>query len=272
MINAIIAPYGGFANHLRWILLLDPQFSFQFKDNITVEEIKYHELKGSDWPEFSSWATLKKEDLNTNILEEILSKFDIDKLASIAGVASIFSKPITPIEDKLNFILNTVYPQSRSWQNWLIYEFSYRTQLQNLILINHNDQLPTKLKDCANNHDKIIVCQIDPKLSLRIYIKINSHLNLQTGKDFIYKIQRENILAEEYSNQHQNVLLLDNTILYNELLDRNFYNKAIEWFGLSDQYDQAKIIHERWYHLHVESEKHMIDDLQKIFKGEELWN
>ena len=272
MVNAIIAPWGGFANHLRWILLLDPQFSFQFKDNITQEEIKYSLVKGIDWPEFASWGTLKKEDLHITILKEILSQFDTDELSRIANEDYIFSEPIITLEDKLNFILDKVYPHSRSWQNWLVYEFKYRTQLQNLIFVEHNEQLPTSMKDRAHEYNKMIVCQIDPKLSLRIYIKINSYLNLQTGKDFIYKIQQENILAEEYSNQHQNVLLLDNTILYNELLDRNFYNKAIEWFGLSDQYDQAKIIHERWYNLHVESEKHMIDDLQKIFKGEELWN
>jgi hypothetical protein len=272
MINAIIAPWGGFANHLRWILLLDPQFSFQFKDNITQQEIKYSAFKGIDWPEFASWETLKKEDLHITILEEILSEFDTDELSRIANEADIFSEPIIILEDKLNFILNKVYPHSRGWQNWLVYEFRYRTQLQNLIFVDHNEQLPTSLNDRAHEYNKIIVCQVDPKLALRTYIKINNHLNHMSPGDFIYKIQQENILAQDYLNKHQNVLQLDNTILYNEILDRNFYNKAIEWFGLSDQYEQANIIHKRWYRLHVDAEKHMIDDLQQIFKGGEIWN
>jgi hypothetical protein len=272
MINAIIAPWGGFANHLRWILLLDPQFSFQFKDNITHQEIKYSHVKGIDWPEFSSWKTLKKEDLNATILEEISAEFKIDELSLIANEADVFSKPIITLEDKLNFILNRVYPHSRSWQNWLMYEFRYRTQLQNLIFVDHNEQLPTSLKDRAHEYNKIIVCRVDPKLALRTFIKINSHLNHISPGDFIYKIQQENILAQDYLNKHQNVLQLDNTILYNEILDRNFYTKVIEWFGLSDQYEQANIIHERWYRLHVDAEKHMIDDLQQIFKGGEIWN
>lgn len=269
MINAIIAPYGAFANHIRWLLLLDPQFNFQFKQGITKEEVKYSQFKGSNWPEFADWSSLTKEDVDPNILDEILENFEINKLKEIASLNSFFSNHLTTTDDKLNFILSQVYPQTRSWQNWLVYEFRYRTQLDHMMLVDHNNNLSEKL--VSSNFNKMIVGQVEPMLALRTYIKFNSHLNLLTIKDFIKKIQHENTLAQEYSTKHQNVLQLDNTILYNELLDRDFYTKIINWFGLSDCYDLAKVIHQQWYNLQINAEQNIIIDLQKIFKGEELW-
>jgi hypothetical protein len=165
MTIAIVAPNGGYGNHLRWLMLLDPQFAFNFKIDIAAEEARYLEFQGADWPNFNDWKDLDPSQLELDIFNEIDSNFNINKLVSSANIAYSNTRVLSTVEDKIDFIKQYVYNQSRTWSNWLAYELKFRSQLGEHITFCHQYNIDQKITSIET--DKIIIGSIYTNLSFK---------------------------------------------------------------------------------------------------------
>jgi hypothetical protein len=66
------------------------------------------------------------------------------------------------------------------------------------------------------------------------------------------------------NNQNQtntkitNSLIMDVSILYSEVLNKEIYTRATEYFKIENVYDEANYIHGLWYDLHKQGEKDIL--------------
>jgi hypothetical protein len=248
MVNkAIFAPTGGFGNHLRWLLLLDDQFSFTFDSS--EQKIKYNLLKGVDWPKFVNDGQMPLP----HIKQEIESYFgDYFKFQTFISTHST-------VDDKLEFIKTFVYTTDRTWYNWLTYELSFKDKLHECILLKNYDYI---------EYDQTIVMTIDPVIAYKSYIKFNSMLNLTSKLDFLDDISNCNSALLDIAHANKNVLHLNGDLLYNKQLNKELYSKATQWFGLADHYDVANEVHGIWFNLHRKAEQEIIQDLNALYNGD----
>lgn len=257
MTLSIISPIGGFGNHLRWLLLLDPRFKFEFNLKSSVIEQDYNNIKGESWPEFIDYHS---SNVIPDVRSEILLNFDHTVLTSLSKHKFDSLAGYSNVNDKIAYIKNYIYPQNRTWHNWLFFEFTYRELLDDSILFSHS-------LDCAVS-GKAIVIIIDPALALRTYIKFNSLLNELSQEQFIKEIELHNKTAKELADNNKNILLLDTGRLFNRVLDKELYDAATSWLELENFYADAKSIHEIWFSLHKKAEAEIISNLQQMFSGD----
>jgi hypothetical protein len=75
---------------------------------------------------------------------------------------------------------------------------------------------------------------------------------------------------ELVKNRNIDYKILNAEILFDEVLDYNFYKSVIDFFKLDNNYNSAKIIHSEWYKGQKRSEsefvKHALDLYQIINK------
>ena len=187
----ISAPIGGFGNHVRWLMLLDPSYDIGY-------------------------------------------------------------------QNKVEFICDKIYGQDRSWHNWLNVEWQYRSDLNKLIIFEHNYNPAGDIKK--------LVLTIDPDLAYRCYLKFNSNLNNNTVDQFKELIKKANDHNIVVSSKHANSLAMSADILYRPVLDPGFYQTLINWFELEDRYAEASIIHQHWYQAHQRAEKEFVRDITNIYK------
>ena len=242
--KAIISPMGGYGNHLRWLLLLDAQFSF----TIANEEERYNSVKGNEWPNF--------DNLN-NVLPTV--KKEIELYMGDYSKFQAYNTVYSSIDKKLEFIKNWVYSPDRTWHNWLVFEWEFRTQLNDCVFFDHLPHLIDTSKY------KTIVMTIDPILAYKSYVKFNSNLNNHLKHTFIDETAKLNNELLDAANTNNNILNLDSSLLFNNVLDRDLYMSAIEYFGLDDNYEHANELHKIWFNLHKKSEQELIQDLQVLY-------
>jgi len=171
----IIAPTGGFGNHIRHICLLSKEFNL-----------------------------------------------DLDK-------------------SKLDFFLEDIYPSNRNWQNWLNFDYKYKNTLSQYINLQHHSR---------TDISKTVFVNTNPELCLHHYIKLNSQLNGLSINDHLYNLNKDTEFTKTF-----NYFEVDGDQFWNSTLPQNEYNKLITFFGISNNYTEAQIIHTRWYELHKSSEK-----------------
>lgn len=218
---AVNSSTGGFGNHLRWLLSLDQQFS----------------------------ASLYVPDYLTNGIYKIVTEEQKSNSAKHS---------FSSLEEKIQFINQFIYPQNRTWHNWLSFELKYRHQLDQIITFNHYvNQIPKPPV-------KTIVTTIDPDLAYKHYLKMNSNLNTTSVDLFKRVIDNDNYLANN-KTASDNLLVIDLSILYNQVLDRSLYEKCINFFNLQDLYQYAKDIHCTWYNLQIKSQKEFVKDITSIY-------
>ena len=244
---SIFSPIGGFGNHLRWLLLLDDQFKSDiFLMKFAWNNIIYNDIKGDSWPDYS---TIIKNfyglEIADNIREEIIEKCQIKLIK------------FTSIENKIDFLKNDVYPQSRSYDNWLYYERLYRTFLNQFINFDHY---------INTNFNKSIIMTIDPILAYRSYVKFNSNLNSTQKNHFLDSIKFGNLTSSKFADTNTlKVKLVNGDRLFNETLDLQLYLDVIEFFNLDNNYDLANSIHKLWYDGHKRSEQDIVTDMINLY-------
>lgn len=266
MTHAIVSPTGGFGNHLRWLLLLDPAYTFKFKSDISEIESLYNNLSGTDWPIFSLIDELiSSGELNPLILNDISEKIDLNKLRLFSSQRARELTPFNTPAEKLIYISKYIYREDRSWHNWLLIEREFKLLVDDLIFFGHmsNDYQPN-----FDKADRIIGSTVDPNISLKTYIKFNSNLNGSSIDHYIDYITLTNNDITNYVNQHSGGLLIDSGKLFHHVLDKDLYEKITSWFGLGNYYKEASELHKLWFSLHKKAELEMINDLQHLFKGE----
>jgi len=222
---SITFPIGGFGNHIRWLMLLDDRYQLDIK-----------------------LADPQSEGLVNN-------RKHLENYKSYDFVSA---------ESKLEFIKIHVYPNNRTWHNWLVFEWKYREQLQEILPIDHSYDFKQH-----GPLEKELYLTITPDLAVNCYLKFNSNLN-NTSPELMKKlIANFNHLVRRYCLKFsKNSLSLNVDILFNETLDQELYQQIINFFGLNYNYDLANQVHKLWYNLHRKAEKEIILDLQKIYLEE----
>ena len=241
----VVGPTGGFINHIRWLILLDPMFSFNLHtDNLE----KYNEIKGTNWPSYQDYVDKNLTQVPDSAKNEM---YDMDS----------YLLEFDNMETKLNSITHKIYPESRTWHNWLIFEWRYRHRLGDFVGVCNGREID-KISPTDTKH---MLITIEPELAYRCYLKFNSSLNLGTAdwfkqdvKDHIKKYQNLNL-------QYSKIIASD--ILYSSVLDKNFYNELIRWFDLEDNYNQASYVHQLWFKAHLRAEKEFVNDIREIYEN-----
>lgn len=185
--RAIIhACVGGGGNHLRWLLLLDPEFSI----------------------------------------------FD-------GG----------PVSDKVDYILDQVYPASRHQGNWLEFELKYRNVLNDYIKFAHSDFSPGWELRPGQFDSKINYLMYPADMTRTLQLSRSFYRKSFTDSEirlFVETVQTERAQAELYAKT-QNGLLIDPDDLHSVNLDQLLYNKICNFGNFKDCYPQAKQIHKAWW-------------------------
>jgi hypothetical protein len=160
-----------------------------------------------------------------------------------------------PGDDKVEFILDKVYPSDRTYHNWLDQEWAWRVQLDTQIIFQHTCWLRgwEHRPDDFSKYN-VYVTSSDAELALKLYKKFNISLN-NTPENFFLD-QTTNEYAESVlcrDNWHGG-FIFDTVKLYTAELNKDLYQQMVDYCGLDDNYTQAKIIHEQWYRLHEKAE------------------
>lgn len=238
----IVAPIGAFANHIRWLLLLDSSFSIES----IVDKKTYELYQGTDWPSYQQYLLNDHDNLNEDIKNE-LTKFKLTKIN------------FNQFGSKLNSFREHIYPSSRTWHNWLKFEWRWRVQLNSQIEICHG------YNELIDTHKKTVVCTIDPAIAYKSYVKFNSNCNNTDKNDFLSTIQQANEFHSTLANN--SIIVVDSGILFNETLDREWYLRLINWFELEDHYNIAQRVHRLWYDGHKRAESDIVIALTNLYKN-----
>jgi hypothetical protein len=156
-----------------------------------------------------------------------------------------------------------VYPTTRTWQNWLWYEWLFRTQLDTIIPIFHETN---QLQNFNHAPYKIIICTIDPNLALKMYMKLNSNLNNLPINTFLSKIEESNNINSKFHQEQSNrsiLIKVDN--LFNPILDQSIYDTIVDFTNFDYLYDECQPIHNRWFNLHKKSEKEFVEYITNFY-------
>lgn len=230
----ILAPGGAGGNHIRWLLLLDSRFQFDFyEQSERVQKALNYFIDAKEY--------------------KLLSNLPNDKAKNIAAL---------------------VYSKKRTWHNWLAIEWYYRNAINNVIFFDHgNEGGWEKISNPIDSY-KALLCAIDPDLSYKNYVKWNSNLSNVPIHQYKKEIEN-NFSAKAYSDRLYKLdrlapcMIVDVSKLFQETLDKNFYQSIINFFQLEDHYNLAAELHSLWYNLNISAEKEMIQDLTKTFNLKE---
>lgn len=230
-----MAPWGAFSNHLRWLLLLEERYVFQVDTNWTKNI--YNNLAGPDWPPYT-WFT----HLPQWVQDECINDHNIQSNVILDCTG-------TPAQ-KASAILEHVYPETRTWHNWLIYEHKFKIDLPGIVC--EHEYVPQQIP-----HIAIIA---DPELAYSSYVKFNSQLNCLSQEEFkgmVYNFNRQ--------QKEKTCLLVDASELYKPELDRDLYNRIIVHCDFADNYELANELHKAWYKIHWQAGVDMVNDLISMY-------
>ena len=166
---------------------------------------------------------------------------------------------LVSVEDKVKFITTTVYSNNRTYNNWLDYEFTWRRKLNLVLKFTH---------DMTDFFDDLmsIAVTVDPNLALRCYEKFNPGLNGISKEGFLKQIRKQNLMCEFATKALNTVICIDSTKLFQPTLDKEIYNRAIEFLNLESNFDAASNIHQVWYMLHIKAENQWLANQNNLFQ------
>ena len=161
------------------------------------------------------------------------------------------------VESKLNFILNHVY--NRTIDDWLEKEDAYSNIDKRYIYFNHQldrENRIVRLKNQKNcqffeytKETKMVCCTMSPQLALKEFSKIKPDLYNWTEQQFLERIEVENDLSIQTKKFHNKFLLMNNDVLADDVLDRDYYTKLIKFLDLDDNYESAATMHLKWRYI-----------------------
>lgn len=238
----VIGPTGGFSNYVSWLIFLDPKFGL----TSIVDDFDTSRFKQTDWPDHIKELAKTLPDVKNMLSKDInqVIKIDLD---------------IIDLDSKLKFLENYIFPPTRSWNNWFVYEWIYRIPLQSIINVDQSYYI----KDGISN-SKNILLTIDPTLAYKCYLKFNSFLSNQSKEEFLKDVNLHNDFHK--SVDQDNALVLDSGILFNPELDRDWYLKLINWLDLTDNYPHACLLHKLWFDAHKRAEHDIVETFINLYR------
>lgn len=232
----IIAPLGGYGNHVAWLIWSNSSFKPVIK-SAHIDETRYNSIKGSSWPEYKK----------INLVDD--SNEYYNEMCSLGVFDDNINNPV-------EFILQNVYHDKRSWHNWLRIEWKHRTRLRDI-------EISHKIDDISDENLNLLCC-IDSDLAYRNYIKINSSFNSSGLESFFNDIKKFNENANNLKKQ-KNILVVDNSDLFKKSLNHDYYNKIISFLNLNNDYETANIIHNAWISCQERSEQEFLNQIQQLY-------
>lgn len=240
----IFGPVGGYANHVRWLALLDSSFRIN-----RLNEVKYNVFRGVSWPSVEEFKLTALESVDPAIIDEMYNTLE-DNFIEFSN-----------LESKLRFIERRVYPATRTYHNWLTVEWTYRETLNSIIFFGHqiDELLPVP--------SKVLLLEVSPEIAYKNYFKFNSRLNNLSKSEFFQaclNVQAENRLKATSLGTSNRILNTD--CLYCEVLDYGFYTNLLEIFNLTVDYDVANYVHKLWFVAQRRAESDFVFDSARLYK------
>lgn len=243
----ICAPWGGFANHVRWLFLLDSSIDFR----IVPSPQQYSIFQGPDWPTYTDFCANRMYSVNAVIAKEISVVIDQGYLRAPVDFDTL--------PNKLHFIKKYIYHPDRTWHNWIETEFQWRFELNHAIFVEHQvNQI--KYLDLPT-----LCITTKPESALRYYFKFNPLLNKRDKNDFCHLVEQTNEEMIEMGNRQGN-LLLDSDCFYHSILNRDVYSLMINWTKFDDQYQEASQVHAAWYQGHLRAQQQFVNTVRYIYR------
>ena len=162
--------------------------------------------------------------------------------------------PEKSIQQKMDFILNEVYSNLRSFYNWLPWEaqWRYKDEYESFIQILHEPK-----DDVAEN--KTIFLSFDNyELPLYHYSVLTSCFTSETSYNQYYNFLKS-FDRKIPSKLKENKLVLKSDVLFEKELDKDFYQSVIKWYELENHYNEACIVHDKWYKTRKRVEKESLE-------------
>lgn len=243
-------PIGGFGQHLRWLLLLDDRFRLRFDQ---TEFAVYQSHKKPSWPSFQEWCQHTVTDIAPNTKQEIQASIENGDL-----IPSLF---LTDAERKLNFLFESVYPNNRTWHNWLLFEWTWKKRLDCYVPTSH------QVFPSASRRPTIYMIS-DPELCYRCFMKLESNLNRMSPEQFKQQVSDCNHAFQTAFRPEQDIMIDSGDLFVGEL-PHQIYHSVCEWAGLDpDHYHKAQQIHTQWYFLHRKAEQEFVADITAFYKND----
>lgn len=166
------------------------------------------------------------------------------------------------VQSKIDFIRDNVYNDRRTWNNWLSFEWQYRTQLDSEIEVNHNG---SKMDLHTEGKELYLSCD-NTRLPALHYFHINLGLNCMTPKDFVTTLKgwsHQGIRTR--TDQYANKKVIACEPMFQPTLSPEWYQEVVEFFGFSNNYSLAQEVH----HLHYECRMKSARDFYEFFTSAE---
>ena len=166
---------------------------------------------------------------------------------------------------KVEFIKKFIYPDNRNFYNWIRYELMLKDQLETIIMV---AQVMGKHKNPFYNVDKTILLRSSGEFCTEKFMKLHPHYVLELKQEnkfdglnsvigFLDGMDSNN--GSFIPKEGHKILTCYSETLYNELLDKEFYENMVNFFNISNEYEHAKDIHRTWYKCHIRARKECID-------------
>jgi hypothetical protein len=158
------------------------------------------------------------------------------------------------IDSKFDFIKESVYDQTRSWNNWLGYEWMYRDQLNEYLTISH---------DCYEwekhpENKELYLAADNSDLPFKHYFHINLGCNNQTPEQIKRSIEnwiQEYEVIKQRIQEFPNKKIIKIDSLFEPELDYEFYKELINFYNFDDNYQRAADVHRIYNQCRLESGK-----------------
>lgn len=160
------------------------------------------------------------------------------------------------IDEKVDFITNSVYSNERSYNNWLSHEAKWRydDKYESFIKILHEpkDDIPTS--------KSLFITYQNWNTALNHYSCFTNFFSSEHYYEEYYKFLLSfDDKLRTYVTATNNKLIIQADNLFLDELDKNIYNNIIEFFGFADKYYHAAIVHKKWNEARKKANKEFYD-------------
>jgi len=168
------------------------------------------------------------------------------------------------ISAKFKFVQEKIYPSHRSWYNWLEVEWRFRTTLDRVIEVCHGN-----FNWEQSSNKELYLTTADRDLPFYHYYHFNLGLNGHTPAYFKTQIQQwmeefELLQTRIHEFPNKKICLCDP--LFDPVLNRDFYQSIVDFYGFSDNYDIAQQVHS----LYSQCKKTSTQEFCDYFVGDEF--
>lgn len=176
--------------------------------------------------------------------------------------------------NKLKFIETQVYTKERTWNNWLEFETKHRRKYNYIIDLGDHEHYLFKHK--ANTKTIVMTFNNYTECIKRFIIFHATRTNMEFANIFDHKfILEQSEFVPYYYDSHikskkfsSNEKVITSDVIWEDVLDKNFYYNIIDFWELEDHYEHAAKVHALW----VSCQKQALNQFIEICQNDECIN